>query len=74
MIDIIRIGQREGEKCMNVRKRVQLVSLKMIKESSFLYEPRKISLPSDGVKMAEMFLKEKDREELLVVLIDLMKM
>lgn len=47
-------------------KRVNIVSIKMVKESSILYEGRKISSPSDGAEIGRRFLEDKDREELVV--------
>jgi len=53
-----------------VKKRVNVVSIKLVKESSFLYEPRKITSPNDGVELVKRFLKDLDREEFLVVSLD----
>lgn len=51
-------------------KRVNIVSIKMIKESSILYKERKISSPSDAAKIAKDFLLESDREQLIVICLD----
>ncbi|WP_394869700.1 hypothetical protein [Clostridioides difficile] len=40
-------------------KRVDIVSLKIVKESSALYETRKISSPYDAYKLAKNFLIDK---------------
>ncbi|CBH22643.1 conserved protein of unknown function [Acetoanaerobium sticklandii] len=59
---------REKQRC--ARKRVEIVSLKMVRESTFLYDPRRISCPADGLMMAKMFLEDKDREEFIVITLD----
>ncbi len=51
-------------------KRVDIVSLKIVKESSVLYETRKISSPYDAYKLAKNFLIDNDREKFLVVCLD----
>lgn len=55
---------------MKVRKRVEVVRLKMVRESSFLYEPRRITSPEDAIEMGKMFLEDKDREEFIVITLD----
>lgn len=47
-------------------KRINVVSIKMIRESSVLYNIRKISEPKDIVDLGKKFLDELDREELIV--------
>ena len=47
-------------------KRINVVSIKMIRESSFLYNIRRISEPKDIVDLGKKFLDELDREELIV--------
>lgn len=51
-------------------KRVDIVSIKMCKESSILYEPRTITSPFDGVKLLRPFLENQDREQFIVVCLD----
>ncbi|EQE83450.1 UNVERIFIED_CONTAM: DNA repair protein RadC [Clostridioides difficile] len=51
-------------------KRVDIVSLKLVKESSILYETRKISNPYDAYKLVNNFLVESDREKFVVVCLD----
>lgn len=51
-------------------KRVDIVSLKLVKESSVLYETRKISNPYDAYRLAKNFLKDSDREMFVVVCLD----
>ena len=47
-------------------KRVDIVSLRMVKEQSFLYPNRKISSPEDGNLLFKSLLDEKDKEHFLV--------
>ncbi len=52
------------------RKRVDIVSIKLVRHSSVLYSPRKISSPRDAVSLIKEFLDELDREEFLVITLD----
>lgn len=52
--------------CKNSAKRVDIVSLKVVKESSLLYGKRKISSPSDAVEIGRSMLDGSDREKLLL--------
>lgn len=54
----------------NKSKRVQVVSIKMVKEGSVLYPNRKIAAPSDTADLVREFLETADREMLLVVCLD----
>lgn len=54
----------------NQRKRINIVSMKMIREKSILYSPRKITCPSDGVELAKEVLNESDREKFIVISLD----
>lgn len=51
-------------------KRVSVVSIKMIRESSVLYEGRKINSPSDAAEFGRKFLEDADREKLIVCCLD----
>ncbi|HBG8471212.1 TPA: DNA repair protein RadC [Clostridioides difficile] len=51
-------------------KRVNIVSLKLVKEKSVLYETRKISNPYDAYRLAKNFLADSDREKFVVVCLD----
>jgi DNA repair protein RadC len=51
-------------------KRINIVSIKMIKEGSILYKERKISSPSDAAKISRQFLESCDREQLIVICLD----
>lgn len=51
-------------------KRVNIVSLKVVKETSFLYPERNVKSPEDAYKLLKQFLVEVDREYFLVVCLD----
>jgi len=51
-------------------KRVDVVSLKMVKESSMLYKKRVIRSPEDGYRLLQQFLGDVDREHFIVVCLD----
>lgn len=51
-------------------KRVNIVSISMVKESSVLYLGRVMSSPKDGVNLVKPFLENSDREKLIVVGLD----
>ena len=51
-------------------KRVNIVSLRMVKEASILYSGRKISTPYDAVEIAKTFLDGADREQLIMCTLD----
>ncbi len=50
----------------NVAKRINIVSIKMVKESSFLYQTRTISSPKDAYEMIRDQLKDLDREQFII--------
>lgn len=52
------------------QKRISIVSIKMVRESSVLYEIRKIGSPNDAVELGKRFLQEEDREKLIVCCLD----
>ncbi|WP_455819583.1 RadC family protein [Clostridium butyricum] len=47
-------------------KRIEIVSLKMVKENSILYANRKIFSPEDGFHILNDLLENSDREKLIV--------
>lgn len=51
-------------------KRVDIVSVKLVKESSILYRNRSIRSPKDGYELMKEFLEDKDREHFVVVALD----
>lgn len=53
------------------KKRVDIVSIKLVRDSSVLYEPRKISCPSDAVNLCRKFLEDLDREHMIAISLDI---
>ncbi|WP_394185106.1 RadC family protein [Metabacillus halosaccharovorans] len=51
-------------------KRVSIVSVKLVRESSILYERRSIRSPQDAYDLLKSFLEDKDREHFIVVSLD----
>jgi len=51
-------------------KRVDIVRLQMLKESSMLYKHRVIRSPEDGYELIKQFLGDVDREHFVVVCLD----
>lgn len=51
-------------------KRVNIVSVKLVRESSILYERRSIRSPQDAYELVKSFLEDKDREHFIVVSLD----
>src|SRR5699024_788886 len=51
-------------------KRVDIISLRMVKESSLLYKDRCIRSPEDGYQLLKQFLGDVDREYFVVVCLD----
>lgn len=51
---------------MQSKKRVDVVSIKVVKDYSIQYSPRKVSNPHDAYKLFEKFLLDIDREKFLV--------
>jgi len=51
-------------------KRVDIVSLRMVKESSLLYKNRSIKGPEDGFQLFKQFLGELDREYFVIMCLD----
>ncbi|MGG3859914.1 DNA repair protein RadC [Metabacillus fastidiosus] len=51
-------------------KRVNIVSVKLVKESSLLYKDRCIRSPEDGYQLLKQFLGEVDREHFIIVCLD----
>lgn len=61
---------KEGMIMKQPAKRVNIVSLKLIKENSFLYPDRNVKSPDDAYKLLKQFLIDADREYFLVVCLD----
>jgi len=51
-------------------KRVNIVSLRMVKEGSILYDVRRVSSPSEAAGLGRKFLEEADREQVIVCCLD----
>lgn len=51
-------------------KRINIVSIKMVRESSILYDVRKIGSPAEAAELGRRFLEECDREEFIVCCLD----
>lgn len=51
-------------------KRVDIVSLKMVKESSRLYKPRHINTPLDAAALIRDLLADSDREKIMAICLD----
>ncbi|MDT8718421.1 hypothetical protein IAI10_17275 [Clostridium sp. 19966] len=51
-------------------KRVDIVSIKMNKESSMLYRNRRVNSPNDAYELVKEFLEDSDREQLIVCSLD----
>ena len=50
----------------NIAKRINIVSIKMVKESSFLYQTRQILSPNDAYDMIKEQLQDLDREQFII--------
>ena len=50
----------------NMAKRINIVSIKMVKESSFLYQTRTVSSPNDAYEMIREQLKDLDKEQFII--------
>ncbi|WP_353738288.1 hypothetical protein [Peribacillus asahii] len=51
-------------------KRVNIVSVKLVKEASLLYKGCRISSPEDSYEIIKKFLAEMDREHFIVMCLD----
>ncbi|SIS41464.1 JAB domain-containing protein [Salimicrobium flavidum] len=51
-------------------KRVQVVNVKIVKETSFLYANRYVRSPEDGYELFKEYLEEADREHFVVAALD----
>lgn len=69
VMDIAAENNNESDKITS-SKRVNIVSIRMVRESSVLYKNRKISSPSDAFDLLKEFLEGSDREQLLVCSLD----
>lgn len=51
-------------------KRVNIISLKMVKEYSILYDKRKLESPEDVYNLTKDFLEDFDREKILLICVN----
>lgn len=51
-------------------KRVNIVSVKLVKESSMLYKKRRVRSPQDSYQLFHDYLGEVDREHFVVMCLD----
>lgn len=52
------------------RKLIDIVRIKLCKEGSILYEPRRICSPDDAVSLCEKLLDNLDREQMIAISLD----
>lgn len=65
------VVKEEGQEPKHVpAKRVDIVSLRLVKESSLLYKDRSIRSPEDAYNLFKQFLGELDREYFVVMCLD----
>ena len=60
----------KGGTKLKAAKRVNIVSIKLCKESSVLYEPRYINNPRDAVDLVQEDLANCDREKIIAICLD----
>lgn len=59
---------RNGLPCKFMKaKRINIVSLKMVKEASVLYAARRILSPDDAAGLVREFIEDADRERLVII-------
>ncbi|MGD9678914.1 MAG: RadC family protein [Vulcanibacillus sp.] len=59
-----------GTNVMNPAKRIDIVSLRMVKENSITYSNRVISSPADSAEIIRDFIEDSDREQMIVCCLD----
>lgn len=67
--DEVQISSGGNSKAMPA-KRVNIVSVRLVKEASMLYKKRRVGSPSDGYKIFKEFLEDLDREAFIVLSLD----
>ena len=67
--DIFSMTEKEGDK-HKAAKRVNIVSVRLVKESSILYKRRSIGSPADGQEIFKDISENLDREALIVISLD----
>jgi DNA repair protein RadC len=66
-LELLRV--KEGEKRVPA-KRVDIVSLRMVKETSLLYKNRHIRSPKDSYELIRTFIEDADREMFISMSLD----
>jgi DNA repair protein RadC len=66
----VALGGNELNKKIIPAKRVDIVSIRMVKEGSLLYKNRNITSPNDAYNLIKEFLESSDREQLIVCCLD----
>lgn len=61
------MGRRRQPSLIMKAKRVDIVSVKLVKESSLLYAERRISSPDAAVPLLRKFLEDVDREHFMIM-------
>lgn len=61
------MGRRRQPSLIMKAKRVDLVSVKLVKESSLFYAKRRISSPDDALTLLREFMEDADREQFLIM-------
>ncbi|QHJ69217.1 JAB domain-containing protein [Planococcus halotolerans] len=66
------VSKAVDKRCEEIpAKRYNLVSVKLVKESSLLYKERSVKSPKDAYNLLKYFLVEKDREHFVVAALDI---
>ena len=68
-LELLQVKEMEEGK-RKPAKRVDIVSLRLVKESSMLYKNRSVCSREDGYDLLKQFLGEVDREYFIVVCLD----
>ncbi|AKS39740.1 DNA repair protein RadC [Anoxybacillus gonensis] len=67
-LELINLGMENKQQ--QSAKRVNIISLKVVREKSFLYPKRRITSPKDAYNLVKSFLVDVDREYFLVICLD----
>lgn len=67
-LELLHVKEVKGKR--TPAKRVNIVSLKLVKESSLLYQDRCVLSPENGYDLLKQFLGDVDREYFIVVCLD----
>ncbi|TAA73138.1 RadC family protein [Planococcus salinarum] len=59
------------KRVQSAAKRINIVSVKMVKESSLLYKERSVKSPEDSYNLLKFFLENRDREHFIVISLDI---